>query len=161
MDRRRQLIRHIRHGSLVAVLAAAAAIATASAAIPEDSFVLPDFSATEVAHVRGREIAYRIYHSGSNFRVDLSPELAMLYMPARDAVYRLMFKSTQCIETKGVRPRPVSGPLQLLSESKVKRTPIGTEVAEGHTCKVEGVSVTAADGILHQFKVWEATDLKG
>jgi hypothetical protein len=161
MDKRRQSIRHIRHGSLIAVLIAAAAIVMASAAIPEDSFVLPDYSATEVAHVRGREIAYKIYHSGSNFRIDFSPELAVLYMPARDAVYRLMFKSTQCIETQGTRPRPVSGPLQLLAESKVKRAPIGTEVAEGHYCKVESVSTTAADGTMHQFKVWQATDLKG
>jgi hypothetical protein len=161
MDIRRQLIRHIQHGSLIAVLTAAVAIAMAPAALPEDSFVLPDFSATEIAHVRGREIKYKVYHSSSNFRVDLSPELAMLYMPARDAVYRLMFKSTQCIETKGGRPRPVSGPLQLLSESKVKRAPIGTEVADGHTCKVESVLVTAADGTLYRFKVWEATDLNG
>jgi hypothetical protein len=162
MNKRRRLIRHIRHVGLIGALTAATAVATVSAAIAQDSFVLPDFSATEVTHVKGRQIAYTIYHSGSNFRVDLSPELAVLYMPARDTVYRLMFKSTQCIEYKGVRPRPVSGPLQLLSEGKVKkRTPIGTEVAEGHTCKVESVLVTATNGTQYRFKVWEATDLNG
>ncbi len=133
MDRQRQFIRHIRRGSLIGALTAATAVAMASVAVAQDSFVLPDFSATEVAHVRGREIAYQIYHSGSNFRVDLSPQLAVLYMPARDTVYRLMFKGTQCIETKGVRPRPVSSPLQLLSDGKAKRTLIGTEVVDGHT----------------------------
>jgi hypothetical protein len=161
MNKRRQLIRHIRNGSLIGALTAAIAVAIVSTAIAQDSFVIPDFSATEIAHVRGRQIAYKIYHSGSNFRFELSPEVALLYMPARDTVYRLMFKGTQCIETKGVCPRPVSSPLQLLTEGKVKRTPIGTEVVEGHTCKVESVSVTAADGTLHWFKVWEATDLNG
>jgi hypothetical protein len=146
---------------MVGALTAATAVAVVSAAIAKDSFVLPDFSATEIAHVRGRRIAYKIYHSGSNFRVDLSPELAMLYIPSRDTVYRLMFKGIQCIETKGVHPQPISSTLQLLSDGKAKRTPIGTEVVDGHTCKVESVSVMGADGTMHWFKVWEATDLKG
>jgi hypothetical protein len=161
MNKRRRLIRYIQHVGLIGALTAATVIATVSATIAQDSFVLPDFSATEVAHVRGRQIAYKIYHSGSNFRVDLSPELAMLYMPARDTVYRLMFKGTQCIETKGVHPQPISSPLQLLSDGKAKRTLVGTEVVDGHNCKVESVSVTGADGTMHWFKVWEASDLKG
>jgi hypothetical protein len=161
MDLRRHLILHLWRGSLMGALAIAAALAAVPAAIAQDSFVLPDYSATEVAHVRGRLISYKIYHSGLNFRADPSPELAMIYVPAQDTVYRLMFKGTQCIEFKGIRPQPVNSPLQLLSEGKVKRTPDGTEVAEGHTCKVENVAVTKADGTIYRFKLWEATDLKG
>ena len=52
-------------------------------------------------------------------------------------------------------------PLELLFGTKVMRTPAGTEVVEGHTCKVEKVVVTRADGATVEAKVWEAEDLKG
>ncbi len=52
-------------------------------------------------------------------------------------------------------------PLELLQGTKVKRTPAGTETVEGHSCKVENVVVTRADGKTIESKVWEADDLKG
>jgi hypothetical protein len=132
-----------------------------SAAMAQDSFALPDFSATEIAHVRGRQIASKVYHSGLNFRAEPAPGVATIYMPARDTTYTLMFNGTQCIETKGIRLQPPSSPLQLLSGGKVQRTPSGTETLEGHTCKVESIVVTSADGTTYRLKLWEPTDLKG
>jgi hypothetical protein len=38
---------------------------------------------------------------------------------------------------------------------------VGTETVDGHTCKVENVVVTRADGKTIESKVWEAEDLKG
>src|SRR6516225_4547819 len=108
MDTRRHLIRYVRHGGLISALTAAAAAAMMSAAMAQDSFALPDFSATEIAHVRGRQIASKVYHSGLNFRAEPAPGVATIYMPARDTTYTLMFNGTQCIETKGIRLQPPS-----------------------------------------------------
>jgi hypothetical protein len=162
MDTQQQLIRQVRHGSLIGALTAAVAAAIMmSTVMAQDSFPLPDFSATEIAYVKRRQIASKIYHSGLNFRSEPAPGVATLYMPARDTVYSLMFNGTQCIETKGMRMQPVSSPLQLLSGVKLTRAAGGTEIVEGHTCKVENIAVTKADGTTYQLKLWGATDLKG
>jgi hypothetical protein len=135
-------------------------IAASSTAIARESWSLPDFSATEIMHVRGRQVGWKVYHSGSNFRVEMAPGEAFIYPSAADKVYRVMLKGTQCIETPARQSRRMS-PLQLLSGTKVKRTSAGTAVVDGHACKVENVTVTGADGKTTRLKLWEAQDLKG
>jgi hypothetical protein len=140
----------------------AVAIATGSTGAAQTSVFLPDFSATEIAHVRGREVASKVYRSGLNFRAEPAPGIAMIYVAATNTIYRVMFNGTQCIETKGIEAHSVSSPLQLLSGAKVeRRSGEGTEVIDGHTCKVENVTVTAADGTTTWFTLWEATELTG
>ena len=136
-------------------------IVAASFANALESLTLPDFSATEVSNIGGREVSSKIYRSGVNFRFDQSSEIATIYLNASHTMYRLMFRGTQCIETPSIPQRALGSPLQLLSGVKVTRQFNGTAVVEGHRCKVEKVEVTAADGKTTRFKLWEATDLKG
>jgi hypothetical protein len=162
MEARQQIIRPGRFSKLsLSLMTAAMAIAMASTAVAQNSSFLPDFSATEIAHVRGRDIASKVYLSGLNFRAEPAPGSAFIYLSANNTMYRVMFHGTQCVETAGKQAPIVINPLQLLSGVKVQRTPSGTEVIEGHPCKIENVVVTAADGKSTRFKLWEATDLKG
>lgn len=145
----------------LSLVSAAMAILVASMAIAQESLILPDFSATEVANIRGREVASKVYRAGANFRADPSPEIATIYLAANHTMYKLMFHGTQCVETTSIPPHALSSPLQLLSGVKVTRQSGETAVVDGHPCKVENVEVTAADGRTTRFKLWEATDLKG
>lgn len=46
-------------------------------------------------------------------------------------------------------------------QGSFERTPAGTEVVDGHSCKVENVTVTSRNGTQTKMKVWEADDLQG
>jgi hypothetical protein len=158
----RQVIRRVRRWKLsLSLMSAAAVILVASIALAEESVPLPDFSATEAANIKGREVASKVYHSGVNFRIDPSPEIGTIYLTASDKMYRLIIRKTQCIERTGISPRALGSPLQLLSGVKVKRQSSGTGVVDGHPCKIENVEVTGKDGSTTKFKLWAATDLKG
>jgi hypothetical protein len=158
MIRRRAIYRLVQGLLKVAAIAAAS---TALAAMGQDSLALPDFSATEVAHVRGREVASKVYRSGLNFRAEPAPGIATIYLASSNTIYSLMFNGTQCIATRGIEAHSVSSPLQLLSGAKVERRAGGTEVIYGHNCNIENVTVTAGDGKVNRFTLWEATELKG
>jgi len=135
--------------------------AVISIASPQNSLILPDFSATEIAHVRGRQIVSKVYSSGKNFRAEPAPGVATIYLTASDTIYRVLLNGTQCIETKGIKMHSMSSPLQLLSGTKIERRSGGTEVIDGHSCHVENVTVTAADGTTTWFTLWESAELKG
>jgi hypothetical protein len=139
----------------------ALAILVASIAMAQESLILPDFSATEVSNVRGAEVTSKVYRSGANFRADPSPEIATIYFNASDTMYRLMFHGTQCVKTTGIPAHALSSPLQLLIGIRVKHEISGTQVIDRHSCKVEQLEVTAADGKTTRFTLWEATDLSG
>jgi hypothetical protein len=62
---------------------------------------------------------------------------------------------------KPEQARMLPSPLELLQGSDIKRTAAGTEVVDGHPCKIENVLVTRPDGKTIESKVWEAQDLKG
>jgi hypothetical protein len=161
---------HISRQSIVRVLCAIAmrglgtmVIATlaGSSAWAQNSLLLPDFSATEITHVRGREIASKIYHSGPNFRVEPAPGVATIYLAPQNMIYKLMFNGSQCIAFKDIDAHSVSSPLQLLSGAKVEHKADGTEVFDGHACHIDHMTVTTADGRTTLLTLWEAADLKG
>jgi hypothetical protein len=121
--------------------------------------VLPDFSAMEAIHVRGTEISAKVYRRDGDFRTDLSPEIATIYLAKHRTMYRLMFHGTQCIERTGIPPHAMSSPLQLLSEASTTGEPSGTEVVDGHLCKVVDATGLTADGKPIRFRLWEAQEL--
>lgn len=121
--------------------------------------VLPDFSATQAVHIRGTEVTAQIYRYGKDFRTDLSPEIATIYLADRRTMYRLMFHGTQCIERTGIPPHAMGDPLQLLSGASITGESGGTEVVDGHPCRVVDAVSTTADGQPLRFRLWEAEDL--
>jgi hypothetical protein len=130
----------------------------------EDPWKFPDLSATQVFHTAEYEIPMKVYHSGARVRVDRSPAMATLYAITNNKVYDLTVYpdgSRQCVAMTPDQAKMVPSPLELLFGTYVKRIPAGTEVVEGHKCKIEIAFVTRADGKVIKSKVWEAEDLKG
>jgi hypothetical protein len=123
----------------------------------------PDFSAIQISGGERRPLPMKVYWSGESLRIEKTPALADLFSSANGKVYRLTVypdKSRQCVVMTSQQAKMLPSPLQLLQGTNVKRTPAGTETVEGHSCKVELVSVTR-DGEIIESKVWEAEDLKG
>jgi hypothetical protein len=110
-------------------------------------------------------MAMKVYWSGKNVRMDTTPALATLYLPATGKVYKLTVypdKTRECIAFTDAQAKDMlPTPLELLHGSKVKRTPAGIDTVDGHSCKVENVVVTKADGRTIESRVWEADDFKG
>lgn len=131
----------------------------------QDAWNFPDLSGTQIFTSGGSEKSMKVYRSGSRVRVEPSPTLTTLYVPGKNRVYNLYVfpgdNGHQCVVMRPEQSTMLPSPLELLNGAHVKRTPAGTDVVEGHTCKVENVVVTRADGKTIESKVWEANDLKG
>jgi hypothetical protein len=130
----------------------------------QDALSFPDFSATQVLESRKADVSMKVYRSGDSVRVERSGAMSTLYMPSESKVYNLTTypdHSRQCVVMKLEQARMLPSPLELLQGSELKRTTVGTEVVEGHPCKIENVVVKRPDGKTIESKVWEAQDLKG
>jgi len=152
----------IGKATMVVVVALSAIVALAQES--GDPWNLPDFSAIQLRGPKQRPVPMKIYWSGTSIRVDLSPAMSTLYLPSKGKVYRLTVypdKTRECIVMKTEQAKMLPHPLELLRGAKVTRTPVGKETAEGHSCNVETVVVTRADGEIVESKVWEAEDLRG
>src|SRR5437879_829454 len=104
----------------------------------QDAWNFPDFSAIQLLATAKQPMPMKVYLSGSNVRVETTPVLATLYTPSSKKVYRLTVypdKSRQCVVMRNGQGTGMPSPLELLQGTKVKRTPAGTEVVEGHNCK--------------------------
>lgn len=124
----------------------------------------PDFTAVQLIGTKRRSLPMKVYWSGAGVRIETTLALADLFPAATDNLYRLTVypdKTLQCIVMRTEQTKMMPSPLELLQGIKVKRTAAGTETVEGHSCTVEQVSVTRADGRTIESKVWEADDLKG
>lgn len=135
-------------------------------AVPADnSWSFPDFSGTQVFVSNGREMTSKIFRSGTMVRIEQTPALATLYVPTKSSVYKLTKYpdgSHQCVVMKSAQAKMLPSPIEvLLSGTNVKRTAAGSEVLEGHSCKIETVVLTRADGKTVESKTWEADDLNG
>jgi hypothetical protein len=151
-------------GKVAAAIVLVSPATFARAQDPGDPWDFPDFSATQVVQTGKFDMPIKIYRSGSNVRVERNAAWSTLYLPATGKIYNLTTYpdgSHQCVVMRPDQERMMPSPLELLNGTKVKRTPAGTEVVEGYTCKVENVVVTRADGKTIESKVWEAEDLKG
>ncbi len=151
-------------GKVAAVLILVSSAILARAQDSKDPWNFPDFSAIQLMGPERRPLPAKVYWSGTSFRVDLTPALGNLYLPASGKIYRLTVypdKTRGCVVMRPDQAKMPQSPLELLQGTNVKRTPAGTETVEGHSCKVENVVVTRADGKTIEAKVWEADDLKG
>jgi hypothetical protein len=123
----------------------------------------PDFTANQI-FPSNYNLSMKVYRSGPNVRMERSAAWSTLYLNSTQKVYNLTSYpdgSHQCVVLRPDQVKMLPSPLELLNGTKVKRTPAGTEVVEGHNCKVETVVVTRVTGETIESKVWEAEDLKG
>jgi hypothetical protein len=130
----------------------------------EDPWKFPDLSATQVLLTTKYDIPMKVYVAGSSLRVDQSAAIATLFATMSDKVYELTTYpdgSHQCVVMRPDQATMLPSPFALLYGTNVKRRPAGTEVVEGHKCKIEIAQVTRTDGTIVESKVWEAEDLNG
>jgi hypothetical protein len=164
-NQRRSIMRISRTiGKVAAVAILASSAIAVRAQDSKDPWKFPDFSAIELMGPERRPTPAKVYWSGTSLRVDITPALANLYLSAMGKIYKLVVypdKTQGCIVMRTDQAKMVPHPLEFLQGAKVKRTPVGTETVEGHSCKVENVVVTRADGKTIESKVWEADDLNG
>lgn len=124
----------------------------------------PDFTAIQRLGAGKRPLLTKVYLSGSSVRVEQSPKVATLYVISSRKIYRLVEypdKSKSCVVMRTDQEQGSLSPLELLQGTKVERTPAGTEVIAGHSCKIEDIVVTRPGGKTITSKVWEADDFKG
>ena len=152
---------------ITVVLALVASAIPVQAQQPESPWDFPDFSGTQVFPTGKYDITMKVYRSGSDVRVErdangMAPEL---WITASRKAYNISVYADgkrSCEVSTPEQALMMPSPLELLFGAKVMRTPAGTEVVEGHPCKVEKVVVTRMDGkTTVESKVWEAEDLKG
>ena len=151
-------------GVVAAVMVLVASVAPTRAQNGVVPWDFPDFSATQVFPFATYDMTMKVYRSGPSVRMERSPAWSTLYMPVTGKIYNLTTYpdgSHKCVVLRPDQVKMLPSPLELLNGNKVERTSAGTEVVEGHTCKVEDVVVTRADGQIIRSKVWEAEDLKG
>jgi len=151
--------------SAVGIVLAATWVLTPASAQEPPGWRLPDFTATEaIESLGGRIPTSKIYHAESKFRVEPTPGFATIYLPAVNRIYRI-FSTDQpnsiCISEDMNKAATLRSPIQDLSGVKLERTDAGTEVVDGHRCKVWSVTVTTSDGAVGRGRVWEAQDLDG
>lgn len=130
----------------------------------QDTFAFPDFSATQVFQSAKADMAMKVHQSGSSVRVERSPTMSTLYATASRKVYNFTVypdKSRQCVAMNPEQAKMLPSPLELLQGKILKRTPAGTEVVDGHNCKIETVVVARPNGQTVESKIWQAEDLKG
>jgi len=158
----------MRLSAIIGKVATVALLVSAATSIPAQNdaapWNFPDFSATQIIQTGAEEIPTKVYRSGSSVRVERGTTLATLFVTASSKVYNLVVYpdgQRSCVVATPEKALVMPSPLDLLFGDKVKRTPAGTEVVEGHTCKVEKVVVTRTSGTTIESKVWEAEDLKG
>ena len=157
----------MRRYRIVEIIAAVVVLSSVIVACAQDSgdvWNFPDFSAIQLMGPARRPLPAKVYWSGKSMRVELTPTMATLYLPASGKVYKLTVypdKTRECIVMTTEQAKMLPHPLQLLQGTRVERTSAGTETVEGHSCKVEKVVVTRPDGKTIESKVWEAEDLKG
>jgi len=151
-------------GAVGVIMVLGACVNILQAQEPSQAFSFPDFTAIQKIGTTGKALLMKIYFSGSTVRVETSPTMANLFVTSTGKVYRLVTypdKSKSCVVMRRDQERFMASPLEMLQGAKVERTPGGTDVVDGHKCKVEDVVVTRADGKVMKSKVWEAEDFKG
>ncbi len=130
----------------------------------QNPFEIKQFSATVVmsgasaaaAKGHGMQGDMKIYRSGDKMRTSMGSMGYMVMDMTQHVNYMVM--NNMCMQIS----RPMGrNPFSEAQDGTIDRSPAGTETVDGHSCKVENVTVTPHDGQPTKMKVWEAQDLKG
>jgi len=134
---------------------------TAQAQNPFDTF--KQFSSTMVmsgipTHAGEGQGGMKIYRSGDKMRTELPGGVGYTITDLTQRTTYMVMGNGMCMQTTA-QGQP--NPFAQARNATVERSPAGTETVDGHTCKVENVTVTPQNGQPSKMKLWEAEDLKG
>lgn len=99
----------------------------------------------------------KIYRSGDKMRTTMGAMGYMVVDLAEHTNYMVMGNG-MCMQMSATRQQ---NPFAQASGATIDRSPAGTDTVDGHSCKVENLTVTPQSGKPAKMKVWEADDLKG
>lgn len=125
-------------------------------------FAAKQFSATvvmsgaAVAKGHGMQGDMKIYRSGDKMRTSMGSMGYMVMDLTQHTNYMVM--NNMCMQIS----RPTQqNPFSESQDATIDRSPGGSETVDGHSCKIENLTVTPHNGQPTKMKVWEAQDLKG
>jgi hypothetical protein len=148
---------------LVVIVFAVTILALATAAQAQNPFeTQKQFSATVVMSgmPAGGPMAQgdmKIYRLGDKMRTTMGAMGYMVMDLTQHANYMVM-STGMCMQMNTTRQQ---NPFAQASDATIERSPAGTDTVDGHSCKVENLTVTGKSGKPVKMKVWEADDLKG
>ncbi len=149
------------YGKIELGLAVLSLAITARAQNPFDTF--KQFSATMVmsgipTHAGEGQGGMKIYRSGDKMRTELPGGAGYTITDLTQRTTYMVMGNGMCMQTTA---QGQQNPSAQARNATVERSPAGTETVDGHTCKVENVTVTPQNGQPAKMKLWEAEDLKG
>jgi hypothetical protein len=99
----------------------------------------------------------KIYRSGDKMRTTMGA-MGYLVMDLTQHTNYMVMSSGMCMQMAATRQQ---NPFAQASGATIDRSPAGTDTVDGHSCKVENLTVTGQSGKVVKMKAWEADDLKG
>jgi hypothetical protein len=96
----------------------------------------------------------KIYRLGDKIRTNVGSMGYSVIDMSEHTMYMVMGQG-MCMQ---MAPKTEQNPFA--QRGSVERTPAGTDTVDGHSCKVEDVTVTSQNGTKTKMKVWEANDLQ-
>ncbi len=100
----------------------------------------------------------KIYRSGDQMRTSLPGGAGYTIMSLSQHTTYMVMGNSMCMQ---MTPQGQQNPFAESQNATVERSAVGTDTVDGHSCKVENLTVTSRDGKVTKMKVWEAEDLKG
>jgi hypothetical protein len=97
----------------------------------------------------------KIYRLGDKIRTNIGSMGYSINDLSQHTMYMVMGQGV-CMQ---MTPKTQQNPFA--QQGSFERTPAGTDVVDGHSCKVENVTVTSQNGTQTKMKLWEADDLQG
>jgi hypothetical protein len=99
----------------------------------------------------------KIYRSGDKMRTTMGA-MGYMVMDLTQHTNYMVMSTGMCMQMNTTRQQ---NPFAQASGATIDRSPAGTDTVDGHSCKVENLTVTPQSGKPAKMKVWEADDLKG
>jgi hypothetical protein len=97
----------------------------------------------------------KVYRSGDKIRTTMGSMGYMVMDLAQHTNYMVM--NGMCMQMAATGQQD---PFAQASGATYQRSPAGTDTVDGHSCKVENMTITLQNGKVTKMKVWEANDLK-
>jgi hypothetical protein len=143
-------------------LLCAAIFCVAAIAQAQSPFEIHQFSATVVMSgmpAKGPQGMgeMKVYRSGDKMRTSMGT-MGYMVMDLTQHTNFMVMGTGMCMQMNATGQR---NPFAEAQGAAVDRSPAGNETIDGHSCKVENVTVTPKQGQPVKMKIWEAEDLKG
>jgi hypothetical protein len=119
------------------------------------------FSATVVmssANMKGAGGDMKIYRSSDKMRTTLPGGAGYMVMDLTQHTAYMVMGNGMCMQM--ARTAQQQNLFAEAQDASIERSPAGTDTVDGHSCKVENMTVTPHNGQPVKMKIWEAEDLK-